>query len=254
MQPITNNYNPNVTTQFVSVGPDSFDEYSFGYTEAIMEAWANRTWTWNIQGLAMHNYTRGGWPPVIPATGFNEQQYAAVIKEALEMDQFIAHNRAVMDKYDPDTEVSILVSEWGSWLAPTEGTNPGFLIQQNSQRDAIIAALNFNIFARHAERVHGANLAQMINVLQAVIHTENEKMVLTPTYHAFRMYVPFQDATRLPVNFDEGKYQVGDIELPRVDAIAARGKDGKIYVAITNIDAKIQLPLIFLWMDILFKM
>jgi alpha-L-arabinofuranosidase len=234
----TNNYNPNVTTQFVSVGPDSYDEFSFGYTEAIMEAWANRTWTWNIQGLAMHNYTRGGWPPVIPATGFNELQYATVIKEALEMDQFIAQNRAIMDKYDPNTEVSILVSEWGSWLAPTEDTNPGFLIQQNSQRDAVIAALNFNIFTRHAERVHGANLAQMINVLQAVIHTDNEKMVLTPTYHAFRMYVPFQDATRLPISFGKGKYQVGDIDLPRVDAIAARGQDGQIYVAITNIDAK----------------
>ncbi|WP_232468413.1 alpha-N-arabinofuranosidase [Alkalitalea saponilacus] len=232
----TSNYNPNVNTQFVAVGPDSFDEYSFGYTEAIMEAWADRTWTWDIQGLAIHNYTRGGWPAEIPATGFNELQYAEVIEEALGMDQYIANNRAIMDKYDPDTEVSILVSEWGSWLAPTEGTEPGFLIQQNSQRDAVIAALNFNIFTRHAERVHGANLAQMVNVLQSVIHTEDEKMVLTPTYHAFRMYVPFQDATRLAINFDPGVYQVGDISLPQVDAIAAKGKDGQIYVAITNID------------------
>ena len=143
-----------------------------------------------------------------------------------------------MDKYDPDVEVSILVDEWGTWYAPTEGTNPGFLIQQNSQRDAVLAALNFNIFARHADRVHGANIAQMINVLQAMIFTEGNKMVLTPTYHAFRMYVPFQDATRLDIKFDQGTYTVGDITLPRVDAIAAKGKDGKIYVAITNIDAK----------------
>lgn len=234
----TNNYNEKVNTQFVAVGPDAFDEFSFGYTEPIMEAWASKTWTWDIQGLSLHKYTRGGWPPVIPAIGFNEAQYAAVIKETLEMDEFISVNRAIMDKYDPETKVSILVDEWGSWLAPTEGTNPGFLQQQNSQRDAIIAALNFNIFVRHAERVHGANIAQMINVLQAVIFTDNEKMVLTPTYHAFRMYVPFQDATRLPVSFDQGTYQVGDVELPRLDAIAARGKDGKIYVAITNIDAK----------------
>ncbi len=234
----TKNYHPDVVTQFVAVGPDSYDEFSFGYTEAIMQAWANKTWTWNIQGLSLHKYTRGGWPPVIPATGFNESQYAAVIRETLEMDEFIARNRAIMDKYDPNVQVSILVDEWGAWLAPTEGTNPGFLIQQNSQRDAIVAALNFNIFARHAERVHGANIAQMINVLQAVIHTQDEKMVLTPTYHAFRMYVPFQDATRLAINFDKGRYQVGDIELPRVDAIAARGKDDKIYVAITNVDVK----------------
>jgi len=233
----TNNYNPDVNTQFVAVGPDSYDEFSFGYTEAIMEAWKNKTWTWNIQGLSLHKYTRGGWPPVIPATGFDEQQYAAVIRETLEMDQFIVENKAIMDKYDPDKQVSILVDEWGAWYAPTEGTNPGFLQQQNSQRDAIISALNFNIFARHADRVHGANIAQMINVLQAVIHTDGEKMVLTPTYHAFRMYVPFQDAVFIPVKFDAGKYQVGNITLPRVDAIAAKGKDGNIYVAITNIDA-----------------
>ena len=232
------NYNSNVNTQFVAVGPDSFDEYSFGYTEPIMEAWANKTWTWDIQGLSLHKYTRGGWPPVIPATGFGETQYAAVIKETLEMDQFIADNKVIMDKYDPNKQVSILVDEWGAWYAPTEGTNPGFLQQQNSQRDAIIAALNFNIFARHSDRVHGANIAQMINVLQAVILTENEKMVLTPTYHAFRMYVPFQDAALIPVNFDAGKYQLENITLPRVDAIAAKGKDGNIYVAITNIDPK----------------
>jgi alpha-L-arabinofuranosidase len=234
----SNNYNPNMPTQFVAVGPDSHDTFSFGYTEPIMEAWANRTWTWNMQGLSLHMYTRGGWPAVIPATGFDEAGYAAVIKETLQMDQFIIDNKAIMDKYDPDVEVSILVDEWGTWYAPTEGSNPGFLQQQNSQRDAVLAALNFNIFARHADRVHGANIAQMINVLQAMIFTKDEKMVLTPTYHAFRMYVPFQDATRLAINFDQGTYKVGDIELPKVDAIAARGKDGKIYVAITNIDAK----------------
>lgn len=242
----TTNYNTNMNTQFVAVGPDSFDEYSFGYAEAIMDAWSKKTWTWNIEGLSLHKYTRGGWPPVIPATGFNEVQYATVIQETLGMDQFIVDNKAIMDKHDPDKAVSILVDEWGTWYAPNEGTNPGFLIQQNSQRDAILAALNFNIFARHADRVHGANIAQMINVLQAVIHTEDEKMVLTPTFHAFRMYVPFQDAIRLPINFDAGNYQIENINLPRLDAIAAKGKDGNIYVAITNIDpnntASIDLP------------
>jgi alpha-N-arabinofuranosidase len=162
------------------------------------------------------------------------------------MDQFIADNSAIMDKYDPDNKVSIMVDEWGTWYAPTEGTNSAFLQQQNSQRDAILAALNFNIFTRHAERVHGANIAQMINVLQAMIFTEDEKMVLTPTYHTFRMYVPFQDALRLPISFDAGSYKADSIDLPRLDAIAAKGKDGNIYVAITNIDpdntAEIELP------------
>ena len=98
-------------------------------------------------------------------------------------------------KYDPAKKIALVVDEWGAWLAPTPGSPEGFLEQQNSQRDAIIAALNINIFARHAERVRGANIAQMVNVLQAMIFTDKEKMLLTPTYHVFRMYLPFQDAT-----------------------------------------------------------
>ena len=113
---------------------------------------------------------------------------------------------------------------------------PGFLVQQNSLRDAILAALNLNIFARHADRVRMSNIAQMINVLQAMIITDKEKMVLTPTYYVFKMYVPFQDATFVPVTFDAGTYKQGDITLPRVDAIAARDTTGKLWLEITNLD------------------
>jgi alpha-N-arabinofuranosidase len=116
------------------------------------------------------------------------------------------------------------------------GSHPGFLVQQNSLRDAILAALNLNIFARHADRVRGANIAQMINVLQAMILTEKEKMVLTPTYHVFKMYLPFQDSTFIPVTFNAGTYKHGEFTLPRVDAIAAKSKDGKLWVEITNVD------------------
>ena len=141
-----------------------------------------------------------------------------------------------MDKYDPEKKVGIMVDEWGTWYAPTKGTDPGYLEQENSQRDAIIAALNFNIFARHADRVRGANVAQMINVLQAMILTDKEKMVLTPTYHAFRMYVPFQDSVRLSTQYDAGVYKEGNIRLPRIDAISARDDKGRIWLAVTNID------------------
>ena len=111
-----------------------------------------------------------------------------------------------------------------------------FLHQQNSLRDGILAAINLNIFARHADRVRLANIAQMVNVLQAMILTKEEKMVLTPTYHVFRMYVPFQDAELIPMTFDSGRYRVGDIELPQVDAFAAKAKDGNVYLALTNIN------------------
>ena len=150
-----------------------------------------------------------------------------ILKTTLEMEGLISKHSAIMDKYDPQKKVALVVDEWGGWYAPLPGSNPGFLVQQNSLRDAVLAALNLNIFARHADRVRMANIAQMINVLQAMIMTDKEKMVLTPTYYVFKMYVPFQDATFVPVTFNAGTYTHGDITLPRVDAIAAKDTSGK---------------------------
>jgi alpha-N-arabinofuranosidase len=184
----------------------------------------------------MHNYTVGKWPPAFASTGFGETEYSQILKFTLAMEDLISKHSAIMDKYDPQKKVALVVDEWGAWYAPSPGSNPGFLIQQNSLRDAILAALNLNIFARHADRVRMANIAQMINVLQAMIMTDKEKMFLTPTYYVFKMYVPFQDATFVPVTFDAGTYTHGDISLPRVDAIAAKDTAGKLWLAITNID------------------
>ncbi|WP_370073248.1 alpha-L-arabinofuranosidase C-terminal domain-containing protein [Novosphingobium sp. THN1] len=152
------------------------------------------------------------------------------------MDSLIAKQSAIMDKYDPEKKLLIAVDEWGAWLSPTPGSNPGFLQQQNSLRDGILAALNLNIFARHADRVKIANIAQMVNVLQAMILTDGSKMVLTPTYHVFRMYVPFQNAQFAPVKFAAGELAVGDRKLPRVDAMAAKDKSGQVWVSLVNVD------------------
>jgi alpha-N-arabinofuranosidase len=152
------------------------------------------------------------------------------------MDELVTKHSAIMDKYDPQKKVALVVDEWGAWLKNEPGTNPGFLFQQNSQRDAVLAAVTINIFTRHADRVRMANIAQMINVLQAMILTDGDKMVLTPTYHVFKMYVPWQDATFLPVTYDAGTYTHGGVTLPRADIAAAKAKDGKVYVSITNID------------------
>lgn len=189
-----------------------------------------------MDGLSLHNYTVPKWPPSHRSLGFGESEYAEILKTTLEMDRIVATHSAIMDKYDPQKKIALVVDEWGAWYAPLPGTNPGFLAQQNSQRDAILAALNLNIFARHADRVRMANIAQMVNVLQAMILTDKEKMLLTPTYHVFRMYVPFQDATFVPVTFDAGTYAHGSVTLPRVDAIAARDRAGKLWLAVTNLD------------------
>ena len=142
-----------------------------------------------------------------------------ILKSTLEMDGLVTRHSAIMDKYDPEKKIALVVDEWGAWYAPLPGSTQGFLVQQNSLRDAILASLNLNIFARHADRVRMANIAQMVNVLQAMILTDKEKMVLTPTYHVFRMYVPFQDATFVPRHVRRGHIHA------RRHHPAARGRD-----------------------------
>jgi alpha-N-arabinofuranosidase len=218
----------------IAVGP-GFPQTE--WTEAVMKAWQHHDWSWNFDGLSLHWYTTpGGWPLSAPSTGFGVDDYAKTLKETLFMDEFLRKQETVMDKYDPQKKVALVVDEWGGWYKALPGTNKDFLLQQNSLRDAILASLNLNIFARHGDRVRMANIAQMINVIQAMILTDKEKMVLTPTYYVFKMYVPFQDATSVPVAFDAGTYLQGSISLPRVDALAARDASGKLWLEITNLD------------------
>ena len=220
----------------IAVGPGGGGPRWTEWTDVIMKAWKGRQWSWDMDGLSLHNYTVVRWPPAFASVGFGEKEYAEILKSTLEMDGLIQTHSAIMDKYDPEKKIALAVDEWGAWYAPLPGSKQGFLVQQNSQRDAVLAALNLNIFARHAPRVRMANIAQMVNVLQAMILTAREKMVLTPTYHVFHMYVPFQDATFVPVAFDAGTYRHGDVTLPRVDAIAARDAAGKLWLAVTNVD------------------
>jgi len=221
----------------IAVGPGGGDARWTEWTEAVMKAYQHHQWSWDIQGLSLHSYTVVRWPPAYRSVGFGEPEYAQILKSTLQMDELITKHSTIMDTYDPKRNVALVVDEWGTWYTPLPGTNPGFLIQQNSLRDAMVAALNLNIFARHADRVRMANIAQMINVLQAMIVTDEAKMVLTPTYYVFKMYVPFQDATFVPVKFEAGAYSVGDVTLPRVDAIAARDRNGKLWLEVTNLDA-----------------
>jgi alpha-L-arabinofuranosidase len=207
------------------------------FSEALMRAWRVNPWTGqgNFDALSLHYYTADGQPLTAPATGFDEGAYARTLQSTLKMEDMITENLPIMDRYDPAKKVALSIDEWGVWLRP-EGANFMFLRQQNSIRDAIAASLNFDIFIRHADRVRMANIAQMVNVIQSMILTDGAKMVLTPTYYVHRMYVPFQDATLLPVQFNGGTWQSGDVTLPRIDAVAARDKQGAVWLALTNVD------------------
>jgi alpha-N-arabinofuranosidase len=234
------NYNPQQEKTHrmlrIAVGPGGGEPRFADWTETVMKAWTKRQWSWDIEGLSLHHYTVINWEHKHAATGFGEKEYAEILDATLQMNDLIKQHETIMDRYDPQKKLALVVDEWGAWYAPAAGTNPGFLVQQNSLRDAVLAALNLNIFARHADRVRMANIAQMINVLQAMILTDNEKMVLTPTYHLFRMYVPFQDAKFLPLKLEAGTWKNGAIKLPRLDAIAAKDAAGRLLLAVTNLD------------------
>ena len=219
--------------QRVAVGPNGFET---DYTETVMKAWADRDWSWSFEGLSLHYYSVPEWPPALASTEFGEDDYALILKTTLNMERLVTLHSGIMDKHDPGKEVALVIDEWGVWLAEDPGTREGFLQQQNSLRDGILAALNFNIFARHADRVRAANIAQMVNVLQAMLLTDGPRMVKTPTYWIHHMYLPMQDATLVPARFDAGEYIRGDITLPAVDAVAFRDTAGVLHAALVNID------------------
>lgn len=205
----------------------------YNFTEVMMREARDK-----MNALSVHYYTlpTGNWDKKGSATGFPEAEWASTLSRALFMDELITKHVAMMDKHDPEKKVALYVDEWGTWYDQESGSTPGFLYQQNSLRDAEVAALTLNIFHRHTDRVKMANIAQMVNVLQAMILTDKEKMVLTPTYHVFDMYVPFQGATPYAATVEAPAYTSGDVSLPSVDVSAARGADGKLWVALVNLD------------------
>lgn len=188
-----------------------------------------------LSGIALHHYSVD-WSNKSSATEFTEEQYFKTIKSALFMDTLIMKHSAIMDKYDPAKKVALVVDEWGGWYDVEKGTNPGFLYQQNTMRDAMIAGVTLNIFNNHSDRVRMACLAQCVNVLQAVILTNKEKMILTPTYHVMEMYNVHQDAALLPVSIKSNDYVVNGQKLPAVSVSASKDSTGITHVSLTNID------------------
>jgi alpha-N-arabinofuranosidase len=214
----------------IGCGANSKD---YNWTDKVMEI-AGR----QMNGISLHYYTlpTGNWKAKGSATKFGEDQWFSTLKGTLFMEELITKHLAMMDKHDKDKKVGLVVDEWGTWYDVEPGTNPGFLYQQSTMRDALVAGLNLHIFHSHADRVMMANIAQLINVLQAVILTDKEKMLLTPTYHVFRMYKVHQDATVVPVELSSPDYAFGADKIPAVSASASRDKAGKVHLSLVNTD------------------
>ncbi len=208
------------------------NEADYHWTEVLMRDIPHNM----LEGVALHHYSTVKWETKGSATNFSEEQYFATLKSALWMEELVTRHSTIMDKYDPAKKVALVVDEWGGWYNVEEGTNPGFLYQQNTMRDAMIAGTTLNTFNNHADRVRMANLAQTINVLQAVILTNEEKMLLTPTYHVMEMYNVHQDAKLVPMSIRSADYVLGKEKLPAVSVSASVDKNGAAHVSLVNID------------------
>jgi alpha-N-arabinofuranosidase len=215
----------------IAVGPGSPNLYN--WTEEIMKTVPSR----RFEGISIHHYSVIDWSNKSSSVDFTDDQYFITMQRAWFMEEFINRNSEIMDKYDPDKRVALIVDEWGGWYDTMPEGN-GALYQQNTIRDAMIAGLTLNIFNNHADRVRMANLAQMVNVLQAVILTKGKKMILTPTYHVMEMYKVHQDAMLVPAEVISADFSSGDKRIKAVSASASIDKSGKMHISLTNIDNK----------------
>lgn len=214
----------------VAGGANSWD---LKWTEVLMKNVPLRM----MDGISLHYYTvPNTWSKKGSATVFDEKDYFTTLKKAARMDDLISQHSTIMDKYDKDKRIGLIVDEWGTWYDVEPGTNPGFLYQQNSIRDALSAGMTLNIFNNHADRVKMANIAQTVNVLQAVILTDKTRMVLTPTYHVFDLYQPHMEAQLLPYHLESPDYQLEDDAQPSVSASCSKAKGGTINITVVNIN------------------
>ena len=223
----------------IACGPRGSD---YHWTEVLMREIAGLASRPGVKmpfmaGLALHYYTRRGpWGQLGSATEFEEADWFIILQKALLMEELVVNHSTIMDRYDPDKLVGLIVDEWGTWYNVEPGTNPRFLYQQNSLRDALVAGITLDIFNQHCDRVRMANIAQTVNVLQAMVLTKDEQMVLTPTYHVFEMYKVHQDAILLPLDLQCGGYEFDGESIPALSASASRDADGRVHISLCNLD------------------
>lgn len=223
------NYGDNKVFRIASGASDN----DYNWTRTLMARIGQR-----MDGLAVHHYSVAGpWEDKGAALDETEERWFKTMKSSWWMDELVSRHSAIMDEYDPEKKVALVVDEWGNWFNVEEGTNPGFLYQQNTIRDAVVAGMILNIFNQHSDRVRIANIAQMVNVLQSVILTEGDQMILTPTYHVFDMYKDHQDAMLLDSSeIDVPSYSWNGMEVPAVTSSASKAEDGSILITFSNVD------------------
>jgi len=213
-------------------------DYDYNWTETVMKNVGRR-----MDAISLHYYTVLNWSNKGSATEFDESRFFETIAKARGIEEVLNRHITIMDRYDPNNRIGLIVDEWGTWHDVEPGTNPGFLYQQNTLRDAFVAGITLNIFNAHCDRVKMANLAQTINVLQALILTDDDQMLLTPTYHVFDMYKAHQDATLLPSDLTSEEYESGENSIPALNVSTSKSADGSINLSIVNVHPTKAMPL-----------
>ena len=237
-QTYVRNYDPKKPVFKIACGSNA-DDYE--WTDTVMKVCFKSPEQFHgfMDGISLHYYTvPDSWEKKGGAVDFDEKYWYKTLKKTLFMDELISRQTAIMDKYDKKNQVGLIVDEWGTWYDVEAGTNPGFLYQQNTIRDALVAGINLNIFNKHCDRVKMANIAQLCNVLQSVILTEGEKMVKTPTYHVFNMYKYHQDAELVESYIENETVGIeDDNKVPALHESVSFGKDGKLHITLCNLSA-----------------
>ena len=220
----------------IAGGANSTD---YNWTETLMRD-VPHSMMW---GISLHYYTTN-WESKGSATKFGEKEYFETLERCLNVETALDRHITIMDKYDPDRSIALVVDEWGTWWDVEPGTNPGFLFQQNTLRDAMVAGLSLNYFNERCERIKMANIAQTVNVLQSLIFTEGDKMLLTPTYHVFEMYKVHHDATLLPLDVNCGTYSMDGRELASISASASKDEAGTVHISVVNVEPSEDIELL----------
>ena len=222
----------------ICCGPN-VDDYH--WTEGVLKTTHDHAEQFHgfMNGLSLHYYTHPeGWEIKGSALDFDEEVWYKTLNKTLFMEELIRRHGAIMDQYDPEKKIGMIVDEWGTWYTCEPGTNPGFLYQQNTMRDALVAGINLNIFNKHCDRVKMANLAQIVNVLQAVILTDGERMIKTPTYHVFDLYKEHQDAELLDSSIETEEIGTDAWKVPNLQESVSLGRDGRIHVTLNNLSVE----------------
>ncbi len=242
-QTYVRNYNHDKPIYKIACGAN-VDDYN--WTEQVMRIAGPF-----MNGISLHYYVHPlGWQEKGSATDFDDTIWYLTLNKALKMDELITRHSHIIDKYDPDKRVGLIVDEWGAWYTVEPGTNPGFLYQQNTIRDALVAGITLNIFNKHSDRVRMANLAQMVNVLQSVILTEGDKMILTPTYHVFDMYKEHQGATLLDSYIETSTIGVEEENMvPNLHESVSMKEDGTITITLNNLSNTESYPINSIFAD-----